>query len=146
MNRTVNVFIGIGFQMVITMVAHPRNRIAGERHRGASGENELQPTRHLESAMGQIAVQIKGGTDPAPQIHEQDNRKVSPLEPSPERRDPQQLKSHENDEKKNVKFIVFEHGAQRERTPDSGGSRVGDEARCNRMKSRARLFFARGPS
>ena len=96
MNRTVNVFIGIGLQMVIAMVANPRNRIAGERDRGAGGENELQPVRHLEAAMRQVAVQIKRGTDPAPQIHEEDNRKISPLEPSPERRDPEQLKTHKD--------------------------------------------------
>src|SRR6267143_4994781 len=68
-HRTVNVFVGIRFQMVVTMVAYPHDRIAGERHSRASGKKEFEPLRHFEAAMSEISMQIERRTD---STHEKD--------------------------------------------------------------------------
>ena len=76
MQRTVNVFIGIRFQMMIAMIPHPRDRIAGKRHGRTGGKKEFQPFRHLESAMGQIPMQIKCRADSAPEKKRQHDGQI----------------------------------------------------------------------
>src|SRR6266404_3183277 len=69
-HRTVNVFVGVGFQMVVTMVAYPHDRITRERHSRARGKKEFEPLGHFETAMSEISVQIKCRAD---STHEKDD-------------------------------------------------------------------------
>src|SRR6266700_5342975 len=57
--RAVNVFVGIVLEMMVTMIPDPRDRIACQRHGGAGCEYKLEPFRHFEAAMGQVAMQVR---------------------------------------------------------------------------------------
>jgi hypothetical protein len=107
-----NVFVGIGFEMVVAVVPYPCNRIARECDCGAGSKNEFQPAGHFKPAVRQISVQIKSCADSGPEIDGEHDWQVSPLEARAKRHDSENLQTQENDEEEKIKFVVLEHEAR----------------------------------
>src|SRR6202521_6137615 len=130
--RAVNVLVRVRFQMVVAMVPDPRHRIAGKRDGRACGEEKFQPGRHLETAMGEIPVQIKRGADSAPKINGQHDREKGPFEARPDRDDAEDLKADQNNEKKEIEFVVLKHEADRDAARVHKGCESRRHLRCER--------------
>src|SRR3954470_4445991 len=96
--------------MMIPVIAHPGHRIARKRDGRAGGKKEFDPRRHFESAMRQIAMQIKRGADPRPKINRDHDRQIDPFEPRAERDKPEHLEPDQDDEQKEIELIVLKHG------------------------------------
>src|SRR5207237_8262808 len=94
-----------------TMVPHPRDGITRERDGRAGGEEKFQPARHLETAMGEIAMQIKRRADSAPKINGQHDREKGPFKARPDRDDAENLKTDQNNEKKEIESVVLNNEA-----------------------------------
>src|SRR5215211_546788 len=109
MERAVNVFVRVRLKVVVAVITDPCHRIARENHGGAARKENLKPARHLKTAVGKIAMQVKSGAEAAPKIHEDHDRQISPLEAGQERRHAQDLKANKRKEKEKIEFIVFEH-------------------------------------
>src|SRR5688500_10112279 len=92
--------------MVIAMVPHPRDRVARKRNGRAGGEKEPEPARHLESAMGQVAMQIKRRADARPEIDGEHERQVVPLKLRAETDDAQDLQADQRNEEIKIELVV----------------------------------------
>ena len=107
--RAVDVFLGVGFEVMKTMIAHPRDRVTRETDRRTGGKKEFEPAVHLKPAMGEIPVEIKRRAKAHPKIHPEHDRQIGQLEVGRERGNPQQLEPEQDDENKNIDFFVLEH-------------------------------------
>ena len=114
--RTVDVFFGIGLQMVIAMITDPGHGIAGETDGRTEGEDKLEPARHFKPAMGEIAMEIERGAETDPEIDRDQERQERPLEAGPDCGHAEELEQHEDAEYTDIKLFVFEHN----RTAESG--------------------------
>ena len=98
MERTVNVFVGVGFEMMVTMVPHPHHGVSGQEHGGPGRKDEFEPLRHLETAVGQIAMQIKCGADSAPEKERKHDRQIGNVEAGQKSDHSEQLQGDQDDE------------------------------------------------
>lgn len=97
--------------MMIAMVAHPHNGIARENDGGAGGEEKLEPLRHFETAVSQIAMEIKRGADAAPEKKREQDRQVIKMKAGEETDEPEQLQPDEDNKDEELNFFAFKHGA-----------------------------------
>ena len=111
-HRTVNIFVRIGFEMMVTVIPHPRDWIACKRHGGAGCEYKLEPFRHFEAAMSQVPVEIKRRANSAPKKEQKHDRHIRKVEARQESDHPEQLERDQDDENEKVKFFVFKHAAR----------------------------------
>jgi hypothetical protein len=92
-----------------TMVAHPGDGVARKTYGGAGGEKKLQPLRHLEASVGEIAMEIQGRPETNPEIDPNHDREIDHPEMSPERSHTKQLNRDQDDENGDIKLLVFKH-------------------------------------
>jgi hypothetical protein len=107
--------------MMIAMIPYPGNRIASQTNRGAGSEKELQPTRHLEAAMREIAMQIERRAQADPEIDAKHDWQVNETKMRPERGHTKQLEHDQNRENSDIEFLILKHNEGLER----GWSAVG---------------------
>jgi len=98
----VNVFVGVGFEMMVTMVAYPHHGVSGQDHGGPGRKDEFEPFRHLETAVGQIAMQIKCGADSAPKKEREHDRQIGNVEVRQEADHSEQLQCDQGDEDEKI--------------------------------------------
>ncbi len=101
-HRAVNVFVGVGFEMMVTMVAHPHHGVSCQDHRRPGGKDEFEPFRHLKTAVGQIAMQIKCSADSAPKKEREHDRQIGNVEASQESDHSEQLQRNQGDEDEKI--------------------------------------------
>ena len=97
-----NVFVGVGFEMMETMVAHPHHGVSGQDHGGPGRKDEFEPFRHLETAVSQIAMQIKCRADSAPEKEREHDRQIGDVEASQESDHSEQLQGDQDDEDEKI--------------------------------------------
>ena len=95
-----------------TMIAHPHDGIARQDHGRASGKKELEPFRHFEAAMGQVAMEIKCGTDATPEKNWQHDREIRKVKARDQTDCAQDLKSDQNNEYEQLDLFVLKHAAE----------------------------------
>src|SRR6266480_688768 len=124
MRRTLNVFVGIGFQMMITMVPYPRDGIARQHHGGACCEYELEPFWHFKTAMGQVTMQIESRANSAPEKKRDDDAQIKRMEACQEPNSAQQLQHNQDDENEKIELFVLKHAAQGRGTKQPTGPQL----------------------
>ena len=128
MHGTMNVFVGVGFQMVISMVAYPHHRITGQRHRRARGKKKLEPLRHFEAAMCQIPMKIKCRADSAPEKDYQHDGQIRKVETMEKAEHAQNLQSNQYNKNQQMKFFVFKHAAEKKKRKQPTGPQLTRES------------------
>src|ERR1700720_2821623 len=98
--------------MMISVITHPHDRIAGQRHRRACGKKKLEPLGHLKSPMSEVAMQIKRRADSAPEKNHQHDREVRKLETVEKTYHPQDLQSDQHDKDDEMDFFVLKHAEE----------------------------------
>ena len=109
MDWTVNVFVGVGFQMVVTVVPYPHHRVPRQNNGRTTGENELEPFRHLEPAMREIAMQVKSRADAAPEKDHQHDRQIRNLKAVEQTDHAQNLQSDQDEKDEEMNSFVLKH-------------------------------------
>ena len=94
--RAMDVFFRVGFQMMITMVPHPRDWITRQRHCRAHRENKLQPARHFKAAMSQVAMKVERRAQPTPEVEADHDRQIGELKMCPETRHSEKLQTDQD--------------------------------------------------
>src|SRR5580700_2760982 len=95
--------------MAVTMVPYPHHGVARQNNGGAAGENELQPFRHLKAAMREVAMQIKGRADSAPEKDHQHDGQIGKFKAVEQTDHAQYLQTDQDDENKEVDSFVLKH-------------------------------------
>src|SRR5205823_12461814 len=98
----VYVFVRIGFQVMISVIPHPGDGITRKHHGGAGCQYKLKPFRHLETAVGQIAMQIKCGTESAPEKEPKHDRQIRDVEASQKSDHSEQLQGDQDDKDEKI--------------------------------------------
>ena len=79
-HRTVNIFVRVGFQVMISMVPYPGDGITRKHHCGAGCQDKLEPFRHFKAAVCQITMQIKRRANPAPEKQRDNDEQIKWME------------------------------------------------------------------
>src|SRR6266513_121581 len=98
----VNVFVRIGFQVMISVIPHPGDGITRKHHGGPGCQYKLEPFRHFKAAVGQIAMQIKCGADSAPEKERKHDRQIGNVEASQKSDHSEQLQGDQDDEDEKI--------------------------------------------
>src|SRR5947207_13136442 len=103
----VNVFVRIGFQVMISVIPHPGDGITRKHHGGAGCQYKLEPFRHFKAAMGQVTMQIKCCTQSAPEKERDNDEQIKSLEARQESNNSEYLQEKQNDENAEMEFLVL---------------------------------------
>src|SRR4029453_15771713 len=107
--------------MMVTMIPNPRDGIASKRHGGAGREHKFKPFRHLESAMGQVTMQIQGRADSAPEKQRQHDGQIEEVKARQQSDHSEHLQHDKDDENEKIEFFVLKHAAKWTRTEQPTG-------------------------
>ena len=103
------------------MIPHPRDGIASKRHGRAGREHKFEPFRHLESAMGQVTMQIECRANSAPEKKRQHDGQIEEVKTRQESDHSEHLQRDEDDENEKIELFVFKHAAKWARTAQPTG-------------------------
>src|SRR4029453_10861691 len=110
--------------MMVTMIPHPRDGIAGKRHGSSGREHKFEPFRHLESAMGQVTMQIECRANSAPEKKRQHDGQIEEVKARQESDYSKHLQRDQDDENEKIELFVFKHAARWARTKQPTGAAV----------------------
>ncbi len=108
--------------MVVTVIPHPRDRISRQRHGRAGCEHKFEPFRHLESAMGEVTMQIKSCANTAPEKQWDHDGQIKRMEARQQSDESEQLQGDQDNEKEEIESFVLKHLAQGQEAANPGHS------------------------